>query len=338
MGASEKGLGRLKYHDESQRCEENWISVVEAKEGRRSRDPDFGISEAQRKVRASDRPHTRHSQEDDCDPSPEYGFDGKIGIWPFTVERVAKRSSRTGNVAGVTMILEDVKVDAVEYQKKITMNGGVFDCMRQKMPWFKAGSGKPEAGCVLYMQQDGARPHTTAANLQHFACEGAKYGFNIIVITQSAQSPDFNYNDLSFFNSLNSDVRIQSMSNRKDIIVAVKKCFAEYEADRMAGCIRSLTNSYRGCLETGGGNTYKTHRGVAKNARNGIEDFAVAKSVVDKARLTLAQLKAAGEDPDPTPGAPTPTLTDQELGLDFGRFSETSSSEEEEKESGSEGE
>ena len=102
-------------------------------------------------------------------PRPEYGFDGKIGIWPFTVKRVAKRScQRTGTVAGVSMILEDVTVDAEEYRKKITMCGGVFDCMRKKMTWFKAGSGKPEAGCVLYMQQDGARPHTTDANLQHF--------------------------------------------------------------------------------------------------------------------------------------------------------------------------
>ena len=92
--------------------------------------------------------------------------------------------------------LEDVTVDAEEYRKKITMCGGVFDCMRKKMTWFKAGSGYPEAGCVLYMQQDGARLHTTDANLQHFAREGAKDGFNIIVITQSAQSPDFNYNDL----------------------------------------------------------------------------------------------------------------------------------------------
>ena len=164
-------------------------------------------------------------------------------------------------------------------------------------------------------------------------------GFNIIVITQSAQSPDFNYCDLSWFNSLNSDVRIQSMSNRADIIETVIKCFAEYEADRMAECARSLTNSYRGCLETGGDNTYKTHRGVAKNARSGVEDFAVAKSVVDKARRTLAQLKAAEAAPAPAPGAaPTTTPTDQELGLDFGRFSEASSEEEEEEEPGSEGE
>ena len=194
-----------------------------------------------------------------------------------------------------------------------------------------------EDRCRLYEANEGWRSDTRDFTISQ-PQRGAKDGFNIIVITQSAQSPDFNYCDLAFFNSLNSDVRIQSMSNRAEIIEAVEKCFAEYGAERMAGCTRSLTFSYRGCLETGGNNTYKTHRGVAKNARNGVEDFAVTKSVVDKARKTLAQLKAAGDDPAPTPGAPTPTLTDQELGLDFGRFSETSSSEEEEEESGSEGE
>ena len=149
------------------------------------------------------------------------------------------------------------------------------------------------------------------------------------MITQSAKSPDFNYLGLAFFNSLNSDVRIQSMSSRKDIIAGVEKCFAEYEADRMTGCIHSLTNSFLGCLETGGNNTYKTHPGVVKNTRHGFEYSAVAKSVVDKARETLVRLKAAGDDPAPAIGGPAPTPTDQELGLDFGSSSETSSSEEE---------
>ena len=129
-----------------------------------------------------------------------------------------------------------------------------------------------------------------------------------------AENFDFNYCDLAFFNSLNTDVRIQSTSNRAQIIEAVKKCFAEYEAGRMAGCIRSLTSSYIGCLETGGDSTYKTHRGVAKNARNGVEDFAVAKSVMDKALRALAQLKAAEAAPAPAPApgaAPTTTPTDQ---------------------------
>ena len=69
---------------------------------------------------------------------------------------------------------------------------------------------------------------------------------------------------------------------------------------------------------------------MGKNARSGVEDFAVAKSVVDKARRTLARLKVTG-------GYPAPTPTGQELGLDFGRFSEASSSGEEEEEPGSEG-
>jgi len=45
---------------------------------------------------------------------------------------------------------------------------------------------------------------------------------------------------------------------------------------------------------------------VAKNARSGVEDFAVAKAVVDKARRSLAQLKAAGDDPAP-PRSPLAT-------------------------------
>ena len=96
------------------------------------------------------------------------------------------------------------------------------------------------------------------------------------MITQSAQSPDVNYLDLALFNLLNSDVRIQSMSSRKDIIAAVEKCFAEYGVDRMTACIRSLTSSNLGCLETGGDNTYKMHRGVVKNTRHGFEYSAVA--------------------------------------------------------------
>ena len=64
----------------------------------------------------------------------------------------------------------------------------------------------------------------------------------------------------------------------------------------------------------------------------------MAKSVVDKARETLARLKAAGNDPAPVIGGPAPTPIDQELGLDFGSSSETSSREEEALKSGSEGE
>ena len=59
-------------------------------------------------------------------------------------------------------------MDAEEYRGKMD---NVFMATRSKMPWFHKDSGKPEAGRVLYIQQDGARVHTTDGNLEHFKAE-----------------------------------------------------------------------------------------------------------------------------------------------------------------------
>ena len=70
-------------------------------------------------------------------PRPVYGFDGKVGLWSFTLERPAKRNNiRTGTVVGETIILEDIRVDAVEYRTKVVAKGGVFEKMREVMWWF----------------------------------------------------------------------------------------------------------------------------------------------------------------------------------------------------------
>ena len=70
-------------------------------------------------------------------PRPVYGFDGKVGLWSFTLERPAKRNNiRTGTVVGETIILEDVRGDAVEYRTKVVAKGGVFEKMRDVMWWF----------------------------------------------------------------------------------------------------------------------------------------------------------------------------------------------------------
>ena len=70
-------------------------------------------------------------------PRPVYGFDGKVGLWSFTLERPAKRNNiRTGTVVGETIILEDVRVHAVEYRTKVVAKGGVFEKMHEVMWWF----------------------------------------------------------------------------------------------------------------------------------------------------------------------------------------------------------
>ena len=158
-------------------------------------------------------------------PRPEYAFDGRIGLWPFTLQRKAKRSdARTGTVRGETDILEAVNVTAEEYRNVVLKKDGVFDMIRRKMWWYRRNSGKPEAGRTVYYQHDGARPHTAKANAKQFAAHGKKKGFDIVVTTQPAQSPDLNCNDLAFFASLQSDTELVAKENVVDLVQAVKKC------------------------------------------------------------------------------------------------------------------
>ena len=165
------------------------------------------------------------------------------------------------------------------------------------MTWFREGSGKPEAGRPLYFQHDGAKPHTAKANQEAYAAEGGKYGFDIRIRLQPAQKPEFNFLDLAFFRSLDSDVTTLPKTTRKDLIKAVSKAFNEYDADRMEACCRSLITSYRGNLETGGDNNFKTHRGMRKLRSQGEFDLAVGKSMFDQAQAKLKALKAEATKP-----------------------------------------
>ena len=150
--------------------------------------------------------------------TPEYGLVGKAGLWSFTLERPAKRSNvRTGTVVGETMILEDVRVDAAVYRRKIIGKDGVFQLMRQKMWWFhkaaryttvrgtrvpcgtlsgdkwtfhaKQGRKCPEAGRPLLFQHNRARPHTAELNRRVFAQHSKKCNFVIDVVVQPAPGP-----------------------------------------------------------------------------------------------------------------------------------------------------
>ena len=127
-------------------------------------------------------------------PRNEYGFDDRIGLWSFTLERFAKRSNiRTGTVVGESLML----VDARAYREKIFNKD---DAMRQLMWWFHTdaryrtneqgvripcgqlvagkwkfkathGSRCPEAGQVLHYQHGDARPgdHTRSVSTHSYS-------------------------------------------------------------------------------------------------------------------------------------------------------------------------
>ena len=168
---------------------------------------------------------------------PEYNFNGKVGIWPFTVTRATKRSNkRTGTVAGQTQVLELVNVDAAQYRNAMTWKDGVFAAIHAKMWWFKQSSGKPEAGCPIYYQYDGAHLHIAKSNERHWTTHGAMKGFDILVSVQPAQSPDFNCNDLAFFASLQKDTELVAKENVFDL----EHCWQDYPSEKMESVLDVL--------------------------------------------------------------------------------------------------
>lgn len=263
-------------------------------------------------------------------PCPEYAFDGKVGLRNFTTERPAKCSNvRTGTVAGETMILEDVSVDAATYRQKLIGKDGVFQAMREKMWWFhesarystvdgmrqpcgkhvgdrwvfdkRRGTKCSEAGKDLFDQHDGARPHTAQVNRRVFAVHGEKSGFCINVVVQPALSPDVNVDDLAFFASLQSNVSLVAKEFRCYFLAAVSKCWEEYPEDRTSNVWHCLYGSFHSILQSGGDNHYQRHRGsrqaqAASSEMGDLHDRTVSRQVIANAEKRLKQLQAEEEN------------------------------------------
>lgn len=225
----------------------------------------------------------------------------------------ARRSdARTGTVAGETDVMESVVVNAAEYRNVMLRKNGVFDAMRTKMWWFRRGSGQPEAGKTLYYQHDGAKAHTAKINQQHWSRHGAKAGFKIEVVTQPAQSPDLNCNDLAFFASLQTDTDLVTKKNVHDLVTAVERCWNDYPFERMESVWRILFASFKGILSCGGENKYSHHTGSrtahAKSGRQGDRhDRSIPREDVEKATVVRASLTESLEASTKCPASDSST-------------------------------
>lgn len=86
----------------------------------------------------------------------------------------------------------------------------------------------PEAAPPLY-QHDKAHPHIAQVNRRVSAVHGKRSGFSINFVTQPAQSPDLNVDDLASFSSgLQSDVSPAAIKYLCDLLAAVSKCREDY--------------------------------------------------------------------------------------------------------------
>jgi len=208
-------------------------------------------------------------------PDPENGFDGKIGIWRVQQLVVCERGNRWHRRGD-------------EYWKDCNMNGDLYQEfmlkllaeIKVKMPWLK--------GKEVIVQQDGASAHTTPSNLEVFNREGRKDGWKIKVITQPAQSPDLNINDLAFFRSLKCRVEIlkNGAETLNSLYESVLQAWEEYDSDTLQRIWGVQYECYRNILHIKGDNDYTTpHSGVRK--RGGEIDFEIDEDEYNEAENWL---------------------------------------------------
>jgi hypothetical protein len=190
-------------------------------------------------------------------------FDGKIGIFPCTEMVATERKSKKGPRG--TIVSRNKNVDSEFYYNLFSEEDGLFDTIEKMMPWLE--------GYTVIIQQDGARPHTGNDTVSDLEAAGTGDGWTVKVVTQPAQSPDLNINDLGFFHSLKSKIKkIKAYStDRDEFIDLVKQAFEEYPMETLDSIWGCLYNVYREILKNDGGNQYKIpHNGGRNRAKNGL--------------------------------------------------------------------
>lgn len=94
-------------------------------------------------------------------------------------------------------------------------------------------------------------------------------GWNINIVSQPAQSPDFNVLDLGLFSVLQSLQQSKRMTSVPSIITAVKEAFNELKRETLDNTFLTLMSVMEQCLANEGGNQYSTpHLKKAVRRRN----------------------------------------------------------------------
>ena len=138
-------------------------------------------------------------------------FDGRIGCFPLVRYEPAMRGNeRTSRVHGdlvmkpITSITRDMIRDFMINQ--------VLPIIRAK--WTREDLGKP-----IFIQQDNAPSHLKLDDPDF--CEGG--GFDIHLICQPPNSPDFNILDLGFFRAIQAIQYKKNAKTMEDLVPAVQQ-------------------------------------------------------------------------------------------------------------------
>jgi hypothetical protein len=178
-------------------------------------------------------------------------FDGKIGMWPI-VERTPAARASVNRPRG-TLITKPIGCTRVVFRRMMIEN--VIPAIKQK--W-------PDNNHNITVQQDGASAHLLPND---FAFEAAAQddNWNIVLLTQPAQSPDLNVCDLSFFRALQSQQwRLRIEHNIDGLIAQVQEALRIFDDRKLDFGFLTLQCCLDDVLLCVGGNDYKIrHMGKA---------------------------------------------------------------------------
>jgi antitoxin component of RelBE/YafQ-DinJ toxin-antitoxin module len=185
-------------------------------------------------------------------------FDGKVGIWAFVIEDVAKYNSKYQTKGDLMLKNLNVTRDVMrEYlcEKVIPAIVEVW----------------PDDGDVgtIWIQQDNARTHVPPDDPIFQATVKAS-GLDIRLTFQPPNSPDVNVLDLCFFSSIQSLAFESAPNSLKELIESVEQAYDAYDVNTLAKVYVTLQSVLVQIMKNQGGNTYKIiHMGKDKLIKEG---------------------------------------------------------------------
>lgn len=199
---------------------------------------------------------------------PTNDFNGKGAIMPLTEEKIAVKNSK--NRPKGTLELKSYSLDAEAFYECMTMEDGVLDVLT------------PQFDEPVIIQLDNASPHTGKRNIEDLNEHCIENGLNFTFVTQPAQSPDLNFCDGSFHNSLQrrSYVLREGCTTEQELVENVFEAWDNYDQETITHCVYHMYAVYNAILENEGGNQYDPpHAKVREKLLNGEPLNAVTLSV-----------------------------------------------------------
>ncbi|XP_021750655.1 uncharacterized protein LOC110716342 [Chenopodium quinoa] len=182
---------------------------------------------------------------------PLYGIngellhDGKYGIFPFTVQQVAQKSSKKRTRGTLeTKALQNINREVIR-EMLLTK---VIPAIKSKWPESLAKD--------VVIQWDNARPHKVPRDAEFIEATTTN-GFNIQFIFQPAQSPDLNVLDLALFRSIQSLQYQSFFTDLDELVQKVKDSYDTFDPEVNKYIWVTLQNCMIKILKAEGGNKYK---------------------------------------------------------------------------------